>query len=100
VNPLIGLTLIHPEQPSLHHLEAIGLQVGQDKQQPIFGRRQRTALAGGLPAGRAQLPIEAPRGHMSVKGGLKRRAQAPNLIQGQTGQIQHLKRAGLKVGEA
>jgi hypothetical protein len=97
---LIGLTLVHPEPPSLHHLEGIGLQVGQDKQQPTFGRRQRTALAGGLPAGRARLPIEAPLGHKGLKGGLKRRAQAPKLIQGQTVQIQHLTRAGLEVGEA
>jgi glycosyltransferase involved in cell wall biosynthesis len=51
-------------------------------------------------AGRARLPIEAPLGHKGLKGGLKRRAQAPKLIQGQTGQIQRLKRAGLEVGEA
>jgi hypothetical protein len=37
---------------------------------------------------------------MGLKGGLKRRDQAPKLIQGQTGQIQHLKRAGLEVGES
>ena len=36
VNPLIGLALVHPEQPSLHHPEGVGFQVGQDKQQPIF----------------------------------------------------------------
>jgi hypothetical protein len=100
VNPLIGLALVYPEQPSLHHLEGIGLQVGQDTQQPIFGRRQRTVLIGGLPAGHARPPIEAPLGHMSLKCGLKRRDHAPKLIQGQTGQIQHLKRAGLEVGES
>ena len=37
VNPLIGFALAHPEQASVHHLEGIGLQVGQNKQQPIFG---------------------------------------------------------------
>jgi hypothetical protein len=100
VNPLIGLALVYPEQPSLYHLEEISFQVGEDTQQPILGRRQRTGLIGGVPAGRARLPIKAPLGHMGLEGGLKRWDQAPELIQGQTGQIQHLKRAGLKVGEA
>jgi hypothetical protein len=31
MNPLIGLALVHPEQPPLHHLEGIGFEVGQDK---------------------------------------------------------------------
>jgi hypothetical protein len=52
VNPLIGLALVYSEQPSLYHLEGIGFQVGQDKQQPILGRRQRIVLIGGIPAGR------------------------------------------------
>ena len=97
---MIGLALVHPEQPPLYHLEGIGFQVGQDKQQPVLGRRQRTGLIGGIPAGRAWLPIEAPLGHMGLKGGLKRRDQAPKLIQGHTGQIQHLQRTGLQVGES
>ena len=37
VNPLIGFALAHAEQPPLHHLEGVGLQVDQDKEQPIFG---------------------------------------------------------------
>jgi hypothetical protein len=37
---------------------------------------------------------------MGLKGGLKRWDQAPKLLQGQTGQIQHLERVGLEVGEA
>ena len=69
---MIGLALVHPEQLPLHHLKGIGLQVGQDTQEPILGRRQRTVLIGGIPAGRARLPIEAPLGHMGLKGGLKR----------------------------
>jgi hypothetical protein len=100
VKPLSGLALVHPEQPSLHHLEGIGFQGGPDTQQPLFGRRQRTARVGSLPAGRARLPIEAPLGHLGVKGGLNRRDQASKLIQGQTGQIRHLKRASLEVGES
>jgi hypothetical protein len=71
VNPLIGLALVHPEQPPLHHLEGIGFQVGQDKQEPILGRRQRTSLIGAIPAGRARLSIEAPLGHMGLERSLK-----------------------------
>ena len=97
---MIGLAVVHPEQPPLHHLEGIGFQVGQDQQQPSLGRRQRTVLIGGIPAGRARLPIEAPPGHRGLKGGLKRRDQAPKLIQGQTGQLQYLERAGLEVSES
>ena len=97
---MIGLALVHPEQPPLDHLEGIGFQGGQDTQQPILGRRQRTGLLGGIPAGRAWQPIEAPRGHMGLKGGLKRRDHAPKLSQGHTGQIQPLQRTGLQVGES
>jgi len=68
--------------------------------QPILGRRQRTVLISGLPADRARLPIEAPLGHLGLQGGLNRRDQAPKRIQGQTGQIQHLERAGLEVDES
>jgi putative transposase len=100
VQPWLGLALVDPEQPSLHHLEGRGVQVGQATYQPILGRRQRTVLISGLPADRARLPIEAPLGHVGVKGGLKRRDQAPTLLQGQTGQIPHLERAGREVDEA
>ena len=100
MNPLLGLAWVHPEPPPLDHLEGRGVQVGQDTQQPILGRRQRTVLIGGLPAGRAWLPIEAPLGHMGLKGGLKSWDEAPKFIQGHTGHIQHLQRTGLQVGES
>jgi hypothetical protein len=96
----MGLALVSPAQPSLHHLEGRGVQVGQDTPQPILGRRQRTGLSSGRPADRARLPIEAPLGHLGLKCGLKRRDQAPQRIQGQTGQIQPLERAGLEVDES
>jgi hypothetical protein len=100
VNPLIGRALVSPAQPSLHHLEGRGFQVGAETQPSILGRRPRTGLLSGRPAGRARLPIEAPLSHMGLKCDLKRRDQALKLIQGQTGQIQHLQRAGLEVGES
>ena len=38
VNPLMGLALAHPEQPPLHDLEGVRLQVDEDKEQPILRR--------------------------------------------------------------
>jgi hypothetical protein len=73
MNPLMGLTLAHPKQSPVHDLEGVRFQVDQDKQQPICWRRQRTVLIGRVPAGGARLAIEAPGGHMSLEGGLKRR---------------------------
>jgi hypothetical protein len=37
MNPLMGFALAHPEQPPLHHLEGVRLQVDEDKEQPILG---------------------------------------------------------------
>jgi hypothetical protein len=65
--------LAHPTQPTLYHLQGIGLQIDQDKQQPILRGRQRTVLVGRISAHGAWLPIEAPVGHMRLERGLKRR---------------------------
>ena len=73
MKPLIRLALAHPKQPTLHHLQGIGLQIDQDKQQPILGGRQWTVLVGRLAAHGAWLPIEAPVGHMRLERGLKGR---------------------------
>jgi hypothetical protein len=73
MNPLMRFTLAYPEQPPLHHLEGVGLQVDQDKQQPILGGRQGTVRIGGIAAGSAQHAIEASAGHMGLEGGLKGR---------------------------
>jgi hypothetical protein len=99
MNPLMGFALAHTEQPPLYHLQGIGLQIDQDKQQPILGGRQRTDLVGCLSANGASLPIEAPVGHMSLERTLKGRDQLPKLVQGKTGQIQDLHGAGLEIGE-
>ena len=96
----MGLALAHPEEPSLHHLQRIGLHIDQDKQQPILRRGQGTVLVGRVPTGGARLPIEAPVGHMRLKRGLKGRDQLVKLAHGQTGQIEDLSRAPLEIGEA
>jgi hypothetical protein len=95
----MGLALAHAEQPSLDDLERSGLQIGQEKQQPILRRRQRTVLVGRLPPGGARLPIEAPGGHVALERGLKGWDHLLKLVHGETGQIQDLRRAGLEIGE-
>jgi hypothetical protein len=99
MNPLMGFALAHPEQPPLHDLEGVGLQVDQDTEQPILGGRQRTVLVGGVSAGGAWLPIEAPVGHMSLERGLKGWDQALKFVPGETHQIEHLCGAGLEISE-
>jgi hypothetical protein len=99
MNPLMGFALPHPEQPSLHDLEGVRLQVDQDEQQPLLGRRQRTVLVRRVPAGGARLSIKAPLGHMCLECRLEREDQMLKLLDGETGQIKHLCRAGLDVGE-
>jgi hypothetical protein len=80
-------------------LEGIRLQVNQDKQQPILRGRQRTVRVGRVAASGARLPIEALVGHMGLEHGLKRGHQLPKLVHGETGQIEHLSRAGLEICE-
>lgn len=99
MNPLMGLALAHPEEASLGDLQGIGVQVHQDEQQPILRGRQGTVLARGVPAGRARLPIKAPLGHMDLERRLKRRDSRLKLLSRQAGQIQHLCRASLEIGE-
>jgi hypothetical protein len=93
------LALAHPKQSTLHDLQGRGLQIDQEKQQPILGGRQRTVLVGRLSAHGAWLPIEAPVGHLRLERGLKGRDERPKLVHRETGQIEHLCRAGLQIGE-
>jgi len=99
MNPLRSCALAHPKQPALPHLERIRLHVDQEKPQAIRGGRQRTVLVGRVAAGGTRLPLEAPVGHMGLERRLKGREQLPKLVPGETGQIQHLQRAGLKIGK-
>ena len=96
----MGFALAYSEQPSLHDLEGGGLQVDQAKHQPVLGGRQRTVRVGGVPPGGARLPIEAPAGHMALEGRLKGRDSRPELVHGETGQIEHRCRAHPSIGEA
>jgi hypothetical protein len=99
MNPLMCLALAPPEEASLDDLQGIGFQVDQDKQQQILWGRQWTVLVGGVLAGRARLPIEAPLGHMGLVRGLKARHQLLKLLSYEAGQIQQFSRASLQIGE-
>jgi hypothetical protein len=100
MNPLMSLALAHAEPSSLHPWEGVGVQVDEDKPQPIRGGGQWTVLVGRLSASGARLPIETPVGHMRLEGRLKGRDHALKRIPCETGHIQHRRGAGLDVGEA
>jgi hypothetical protein len=85
VDPLIGFALAHAEQAPLDYLERIGLQVGQDKQEPVFRCRQGAVLIDSEPASGSRFPIEAPRGHMGLERRLKQRKQELKLVEHQAG---------------
>jgi hypothetical protein len=100
MNPLLGRAVAPPKPSSLHHLEGVGFQGDQDQQAPICRRWQRPVRRGGVPAGGARLPVQAPVGHMGLEHGLKGRAHLLKLLSRQAGQIQHLRGASPDVGKA
>src|SRR5256885_1295580 len=80
VDPLMRFALAHAKQASLEHLERVGLQVGQDEEQPIFWRREGTVFIHAKLASGPGFPIEAPRRHMGLEGGLKGQHQLLQLV--------------------
>jgi hypothetical protein len=100
VNPLIGFALAHPKQASLDHLEAVGLEVREQKEQAIFGGGQGAILVDAKLAGGAGFAIESPPPHVGLEGGLKGRYQLLKLVEGQAGQIEEFHRARLHIGES
>ena len=99
MNPLMRFALPHAEQASLDDLERIRFQVGQNKQQPVFGSPQGTVLIDGKSACGARFPIEAPCRHPCLERGFKGRDRLLKLVEGQAGEIQELCRARLQIGE-
>jgi hypothetical protein len=95
MDPLIGFALDHPEQAPVHHLEGIGFEVGENKQEPIFRRREGAVFVHGKPARGPRLSIHAPRRHPGMERGLERRDELLKLVERQAGEIQELQRAGL-----
>jgi hypothetical protein len=84
----MGLALTHPEQPPLHDLEGRGLQVDQEKQEPILRRGQGTVRVGGIPTRGARSSIETPLGHMGLVRGLKGGNERLKLSPCETGQVE------------
>ena len=99
MDPLIGFTLAHAEQASLHHLERRGFQGDENEKQAIFWRRERTVLVHREPADGAGFPIEAPRGEMLLERGLKGLDELRKFCKGQAGDIQELRGTRLHIGE-
>ena len=67
MNPRVGIRLGHPKELSLHRLERILFQVGQDEE-PFVGRRwERTAGRRTVAAARAGLPINGAILHRDYK---------------------------------
>src|SRR5712691_2117721 len=98
VHPLVGFALAHPKHAPVDHLERRGLEVGQDKQQPGFGGRQGAVLRDGKPARGPRLPIQAPHRPPGLKRGREGQDHLLQLVEGHTGAIQALHRAGLQHG--
>src|SRR3977135_1740998 len=95
----MGFALAHTEQAPLDHLEAVGLEIGQEEEQAIFGCRQGGVLEDAKLASGAGFPIEAPQGHMRLKCCLKGWDQVLKLVERQAREIQKLCGAGLHVGK-
>jgi hypothetical protein len=91
--------LTQAEQASLDDVERRRFQVGQNKQEPVFGCPQGAVLRDGKAACGARFPIEAPRRHPCVERCLKGRDQLRKLVEGQAGAIQELCGARLQLGE-
>jgi hypothetical protein len=88
MEPLMGLALAHPEEPSLYDLERRRFHVHEGEQKPILRRGEGTVLIGAITTGGARLPIEAPEGHLGLEGNLKGRDYLLKLVQRETGQIE------------
>jgi hypothetical protein len=96
--PLIGFALAHAEQAALHHLEAVGLQVSEQEEQPVFGRREGTVLVYAKSACGPGFAIKAPPSHMRLEGGLEGRDHLVKRVKSQAREIQELCRARLHIG--
>jgi hypothetical protein len=99
VDPLIGFTLPHAKQASLHHLEGIGLQIREDEEEPLFRCPQGAVLLHAKLAGGPGFPIEPPLAHMRLERGLKGRDQELKLVERQAGEIEELCGVILHVSE-
>jgi hypothetical protein len=71
VNPFVRIRLAHPKELALYLLDGILFQVGENEEQLVRHRGQRTGAIGTVAATRAGLPINRALLHVGHKGPLK-----------------------------
>ena len=71
VNPLVRIRLTHPKELSLHLLNGMLFHIGQNEEQFVRDRRQRTGVIRSVTATRARLPINRAVIHIGHKRLLK-----------------------------
>jgi hypothetical protein len=67
MNPLVCIRLGHPKELSLHLLDRILFQVGQDEEQFVGRRWERTGVIRRVAAARAGLPVNGAVLHIAHK---------------------------------
>jgi hypothetical protein len=76
MNPLVRIRLGHPKELSLHFLDGILFQVGQDEEQLVGRRWERTGFIRTVAAAGAGLPINRAVMHVGHKSLLERGQQS------------------------
>jgi len=88
LHPWVGLALAQAAQPSLAHLEGVGLQLREAEAQPIVRGRQGAVGVHPPLAGGPGCPSEAPLAHRGLERGLTGRDQELQLVGCQAGAIE------------
>ena len=94
MNPLIRFALAHAEQASVHHLEGISLEVGEQEEQPVFRGGQGASHIDGEATGRPGFPSSCPAAICAWNAASKGGTRTSNSSEGQAGEIQELHGAG------
>jgi hypothetical protein len=79
MNPFVGIGLRHPKELPLHFLDGILFQVGEDEEQLVGYREERTGLIRSVAAAGTGLPINGAVLHMHHQRLLKMGQQRREL---------------------
>src|ERR1700730_5180773 len=71
----------------------VGLQIGEQEQQPVLRRGQWAGLINGKSACGPRFAVQTPIRHVGLKRRLEGRKQTLELFEGQTGEIEELRGA-------
>jgi hypothetical protein len=80
MNPLIGIRLGHPKELSLHLLDGILFQVGQNEEQFVRRRGQGTIVIRTVAAACAGLPINGAVPQIGAQRVLEKRQQRGEFL--------------------